>query len=219
MIRGNVLFLILLAVALFAALSYAVTQSSRSGGNDISKENIRLAFAEVQQFETSIISAIQRLRLSNGCTLNQISFDNDVQSYLNSNAPDDNSCHIFHPSGGNIAYRDPPEVIFPDAAADFWRTTYSFNGDVHLENVGTTNSELVMGFELRSQEICDTINDTLHNDTSIPSVNYCFVEYNGAFDRGHAGCLGTVVWNVGGWRSGCVTGNSQYYYFTALVER
>ena len=58
--KGNVLFLILIAVALFAALSYAVTQSSRSGG-DASRETNVLNAAQLTQYPTSLRTAVLRL--------------------------------------------------------------------------------------------------------------------------------------------------------------
>ncbi len=109
--NGNVLFLILLAVALFAALSFAVTQSGRGGGNNISQDQAELAVSQIMQFGSSITSTIERLRLSNGCRLTQISFASDSDRdgnwfdtddlYHNTSSPTDFSCHVFHPNGGN----------------------------------------------------------------------------------------------------------------------
>ena len=59
--RGNVLFLILIAVALFAALSYAVTQSSRSGGGDAGKETNLVNSAQLTQYPAGIRTAIVRM--------------------------------------------------------------------------------------------------------------------------------------------------------------
>lgn len=64
--RGNILFLLLLAVVLFAALSYAVTQSMRGGGNDASKEKVELEYARVNNLLVELTTTLQRMRM-NGC--------------------------------------------------------------------------------------------------------------------------------------------------------
>ena len=59
--RGNVLFLILIAVALFAALSYAVTQSTRSGSGDASGETNLISSAQLTQYPAGIRTSIVRM--------------------------------------------------------------------------------------------------------------------------------------------------------------
>ena len=61
---GNVLFMILIAVALFAALSYAVTSSSRSGGNNASRESLQIEGAQIAQYVTGIQNSIMRMKIS-----------------------------------------------------------------------------------------------------------------------------------------------------------
>ena len=84
---GNVLFYILIAVALIAALSYAVTTTSRGGGTaDISQEKAGLAASEILEYSNNIASAAAQLNLR-GCRDTEISFDNTLSAtdYSNTN--------------------------------------------------------------------------------------------------------------------------------------
>ena len=71
--QGNVLFLILIAVALFAALSYAVTKTSQSSGSGIDKENKKLELARMQQQISQIKFSIMRMQ-TRGVDPKDISF-------------------------------------------------------------------------------------------------------------------------------------------------
>lgn len=69
--RGNVLFLILIAVALFAALSYAVTKSTSGGGNADS-ETQQIDIAVYNQNIALLRTTIQRMMIINGLSIDQI---------------------------------------------------------------------------------------------------------------------------------------------------
>ncbi len=105
--NGNVLFLILIAVALFAALSYAITQSSRGGGSEgVSPEKARIAASEILQYALLVEETVKRIRIINGCSDFQLSFQNILDAnHINPGAPADKRCHIFDAAGGGLAPR------------------------------------------------------------------------------------------------------------------
>ena len=99
---GNALFIILIAVLLFTALSYAVTQSSRGGGN-ANEELASIAQAEYENCTIATNTAKLRIEMINGCDEIEISYEYPDGTNINSNAPSDKSCHIFSPSGGGAS--------------------------------------------------------------------------------------------------------------------
>lgn len=113
--NGNVLFLILIAVALFAALSYAITNSTRTNGNGISKEKATAYASQILQFGASMRQTISRMKLSNGCTDSTLDFYTPVYHKYTTTTPSNTvntnasaKCHLFDANGGNMVPVIPP---------------------------------------------------------------------------------------------------------------
>lgn len=173
---GNVLFLILIAVALFAALSYAVTSSSKSGGSGISKDKAKIAASQILQYATAIEQAITRIKVINGCNDKQVSFerapfDGSDTGYLNPNSPADKRCHVFHPDGGGQSYRDIEQSWLSGLAAlPAWHGEFVFSGKDCVPDIGSgqgpgcwnngtrSDSELIIALLDVNEEICNEIN-------------------------------------------------------------
>lgn len=177
---GNVLFLILIAVALFAALSYAVTQSTRSGGGNASSEKISVSVSRMMQYAALLDNTVLRLTLSNGCTATQLSFEPPPFSgsgpYYNAASPANFSCHVFHPAGGNVAYEAsmPADLLDPTYVTVYQYGNYNIAGMFDVQNVGTSClaascADLVLyvhGFNL---DACTEINRKIGVTFSVPT--------------------------------------------------
>lgn len=97
---GNVLFLILIAVALFAALSIVITETTRSGSgaSNISKEKDSLQNARVQNFLTAVNVGLGKLSFVPCSTVDF--------SEPGSFGGGDKTCYLFHPEGAAVPYQD-----------------------------------------------------------------------------------------------------------------
>jgi hypothetical protein len=156
--RGNVLFLILIAVALFAALSYAVTQSSRSGGGNANEETNLVRSAAVTQYPASVRTAIIRMMVSSGVDATELEFN--YGSALNT-CTTTTAC-VFHPSGGGAS----PGLATADVMSGGVQGIWLYNSAYQIGGVGLTTgdesgSDIVAFLPGLSLSVCKKINTDL----------------------------------------------------------
>lgn len=226
---GNALFLILIAVALFAALSYAVTQSGRGGGNTAA-EQAQLQAARVMNFAARVQQAVTRLRLINGCSETQLSFENSnaqTGSYANPGAPTDKSCNVFDPAGGGVAFEDLPGTpvnILP--GGEWWTAQYSIFGGFEVYGQGTTgnrpaSNDLVLGAPV-SLDMCNAINKQLRIATMYvdSSPAYYATQFQGSYaNGGGTAVLGDATHANGAFCFKYTPTAVHYFYVQTLIAR
>lgn len=157
--KGNALFLILIAVALFAALSYAITSTSR-GGDGISREQSLIEATKLVDYANLLSNTIMRMRTVSGCSKTEINFENSYQVHpdfwggsTNTSAPSDGSCDVF---GNNGAYYlDNYDIVFTSI--------------VGVDGIGSAGSDLIMWFKRTSptkhdEDLCTALNDHMKLD-------------------------------------------------------
>lgn len=153
---GNVLFLILIAVVLFAALSYAVSQTMRSSGNSgPGQETGKIDSAYLIQFPTSVRQAVVRMKLSRNLANEDISFAHpgDTTYGTFGTVP---TKELFHPQGGAVVYESPPSQINDG-------TQWVFNGNIEINGQGTTSgtsssADLVAFLPGIRRDVCRYVN-------------------------------------------------------------
>lgn len=187
---GNVLFYILIAVSLLAALSFAVSQSGRGSAKQISDERARLLASEIIEYSNTIASAVSQLRLR-GCKDTEISFENSIYTfynYTNPNAPADQSCHVFSPNGGAVHYTNAPKEIenIPGPTPDL-QGRYVFLSGAEWVGNGTTCGtsacgELYMMVHYLSDKICLELNKLLGYDTILLDTSSGGGAFNGTYN-------------------------------------
>lgn len=224
--RGSVLFLILIAVMLFAALSYAMTRSSATGPADRTAEDAAaIKSSQILQHATTVEQAVMRMRIG-GAMHEQISFHTPAWGHTNyrhtPEAPD--AYKIFHPGGGAVSWSAPPQEANDGSE---WQITGAFE----VSNVGSTCggadcAELVMILPNITKAICDVINERIgilggQENVSLTAVGTSFT---GSFTAAD------VIGNEGiapGTTTGCYEGSGiadnapadTYHFFHVILPR
>lgn len=99
---GNIIFIIFIAVALFAALGFAISSGNRTGNTGLSENQADLDESEIRACNTAVAAATKRLRSNSGCKISEISYELPDGTNVNSNSPSDQSCHLFQGNGAGL---------------------------------------------------------------------------------------------------------------------
>jgi hypothetical protein len=151
---GNVLIIILLAVALIGALTAAI-QGSQQKNSNIDKETLILNVTQVQNYATELENGVAYI-MQNGVSESDFRFSHpDANSeYGDIMADTDKRDQMFHRDGGNAQYSPPPKAINDGSSWEFY-------GNTALPQVGSDAAELIAVLPNVTSDFCDTANEMI----------------------------------------------------------
>lgn len=222
--QGNVLFIILIAVAIFGMLSVAVMNSRSSTGGSttsIAREASQLQVTALLSWVDSVKSSVDYMMLNNDTIISGISFkdprpDQNASTAHAENTDNPNSRgvmdEVFHPSGGGAVWRD-----FSVGESAIFSTF--FNAQHAIADVGTSAADLAFFIVDFPLEQCVEVNKKAglgHTEGSFPTdTTTVTAHYKGSFGA-------ATIDNVEGAPYGCFLQNASpetFWFYYVIIPR
>lgn len=202
--HGNVLILIMLAVAMFAALTYAVSDGMRGGGSTVTKEQARVAAGEIIRRGAAIENAVNYMMTNNGCSESELEFwheyylnidDSSMESTMSNDDSTRDECDIYNPNGGGLS----PEYASSSAITDGGSLPVT-NGKpghwaaaiiVNIDNVGSDLNDFAIVTPSISRAVCEAINKQVGINTLYYGIDHDYFAFYGSNNN-----LNTVLTSV-----------------------
>lgn len=215
-VRGNALFIVLIAVALFGAFVFAM---SRPPSVDLATPAQNAMYAQdIYSYAEKISGAVQSVMLQNNCRDTQVSFENStVNGYANGT---NDACKVFDTAGGGRKFDAPPSQAVDTAAATDAGSSlagnYFFSGNIVVDGAGTSEPDLVFVMPWVTLAACQALNRISTKSPTIPTdagTSFGGTKFQGTYASTHTLDTGT------GLMSGCYSGSSGYHFYYVLLAR
>lgn len=162
--RGNVLFMILMAIVLIGLLTAAIQFTNRPEGANIDREQLLIRVGEVQRYASELERAVLFIVQENGKSESDIRFAHPEADadYGDLAADTDKKDQVFAREGGAAVYRTPPQGIQVTAAP------WEFYGGTHMPQVGSSRPDLIAVLPNVTLQFCQKINE-MNGLTGMPT--------------------------------------------------
>ncbi len=237
---------LMVAISLFAALSFVVSENMRSGDPQmVSQEMAKNHASEILQYSSGVRRAVQAIKID-GVDDTMISFETQLNSgYQNPGCPTD-SCKVFSPTGGGLSYVKPSEdwLASEHSAKDHYGT-WLVTGSACIAGVGSggtdcesdadsNTEELVLILPYVRKPVCEELNKKagfnlpdgvpLAEGNSAWHSNPALARFTGSYLNESQ--IGDVAAGYRDVRMGCFEGSGSntpaagtYHYFEVLLAR
>lgn len=170
---GNALIYVLIAIVLFAALSFTLGRQTDSGEADIlPREKANLYAVQLMSYSAQVKSVVDQMLFS-GTNVDDLSYilpsDSAFEDVPPAAGAVSNIYKIYHPAGGGLIPSSIPDEA-QGTAASTPASGFYLGQFTHIEWTASTADEIILTAYNINQSVCEEINETVTGSTDIPTT-------------------------------------------------